>query len=108
METLAQAARGVGVADEVPPGLDLALEIGDGERPRAEPLRQPPLEVEELSQPSGVLLNRELAAHLTRITRELVGISGLSHYRRRPLLRARNRRYPARRDAILFCHQSPP
>ena len=62
-QALAQRARRVGVPEDVAARLDLHLELGDGERPRAERLRQPALEVEVAQQAPLVLLDGELAAH---------------------------------------------
>ncbi len=61
VEPLAQAPRGIHVPEDVTSGLELHLQLGDGERPGAQALRQAALEVEEAHQPARPLLDGELA-----------------------------------------------
>ena len=63
--------------EDVPPGFELHLEFGDAERPRAQRLHEPALEVEEAQQPRGVLLDRELAADLARSRGKRYGYAAL-------------------------------
>ena len=74
-EPLAKQARGVRVIKNVPAGFELHLELGDGERPRAERLHEPALEIEEPQQSSRVLRDGELAAEQARIARKAEGKS---------------------------------
>ena len=75
-EPLAERAGGVHVIEDVPPRLDLHLEVGDGERPRAERLRETALEVEVPQEAAGVLVDAVLAAELARLGGKAVGIGG--------------------------------
>src|SRR4030095_9518369 len=64
-QTLAQKSRGIRVIENVPASLQLHLELRDRQRPSAQRLHQPALEIEEPQQPTRILLHRELAAERT-------------------------------------------
>jgi hypothetical protein len=59
----------------VPPGFELHLELGERERPRAEGLHEPALEIAEPQQSARVLRNGKLAAEQAQIAREAIGKS---------------------------------
>ena len=58
-----QRMGGVRVIEDVAARLDLDLELGNGERPRAQGLGQSAFEIEEPQQAPRVLLDGELSAH---------------------------------------------
>ena len=90
LQPFTKKPRGIGVVKDVPARLEFHLEFRDAQRPRAQCLHQPPLEIEPAQQPAGVFLDRILPTKLAAVSREPIGESAGALSRRLMFFRARN------------------
>jgi hypothetical protein len=93
VEPLAEQTSSVAMIENVPTRLQFYLKLANRQRPRAERMHQPALEVEEAEQSSPVFFNGILAAQSPSIPRETVRIRASPLFGGGPMLLDRDSGY---------------
>src|SRR5436305_1231797 len=74
VQTLAKETGGVAMIKDVPSHFELHLKFRNPERPRAQSLHQPPLEIKEAQNPPRILLDRKFPAQLPAIAGKTIWV----------------------------------